>query len=178
MGSASVLSFSPGILQRSRSGAAILMAGIMDKLHKEAQRDNQQANGDDYEGGRDRGSARPVEAWCFWLIGHRLDLFQVAQIMEELAHRLVTLIPVTTNGLHHYGSQCRRKLRIREEDRGRILRDMLVHNSKDILSLERRMTTEHFIQHHTGSINIGASHTALALELFRGHIIGRANCFG
>src|SRR5258708_34560318 len=100
MGSASVLSFSPGILQRSQSGAAILMTGIMDKLHKEAQRDNQQANGDDYEGSRDSGSARPVEAGCFWLIGHRLDLFQVSWFMGDLANRLVSLITCATNAPH------------------------------------------------------------------------------
>ena len=87
--------------------------------------------------------------------------------MEEIAHRLVTLILVTTNGPHYYGSQCRRELRIREEDRGRILRDMLVHNSKDILTLKWCTTTEHFIQHHTDSINIRTSHSTLALELFR-----------
>ena len=89
----------------------------MNKLHKETQRDNQQANGDDNEGGCDCGSARLVEAWRLWLIRHRLDLFQVAQIMEEIAHRFVTLILVTTNSPHHYGSQCRRELRIHEEDR-------------------------------------------------------------
>ena len=92
------------------------MAGKMGKLHQEAQRDNEQANGDDKESSRDRGSARLVETWCLWLIGHWLDLFQVAQIMHEITHRPVTLIPVTTNGPHHYGSQRWRDLRILEED--------------------------------------------------------------
>src|SRR5713226_5717930 len=172
IGSASVLSFSPRLLQHNQSGAATLMADMMDELHKKAQCNNQQANGDDEEGGHDRSSARLVEAWRLWLIGHRLDLFQVAQIMEEIAHRLVALSLVTTNGPHHYSGQCWRELWIREEDRGRVLRNVLVHNCKDILPLKRRMTTEHFIQHHTYSINIRASHTTLALELFRGHITG------
>src|SRR5207248_4290373 len=66
--------------------AAVLMGDMMDELHKEAQCSNQQANGDDNEGGRDRSSARLVETWCLWLIGHWFDLFQVAQIMEEIAH--------------------------------------------------------------------------------------------
>src|SRR5579864_5736160 len=106
----------------------ILMAGVMDELHKEAQRTNQQENGDDNEGGHDHSSARLVETWCLWLIGRWLDLFQVAQIMEEIPHRLVPLILVTANGPHHYGSQCWRELRIREEDRRRVLRNDLIHN--------------------------------------------------
>jgi len=96
-----------------------LMADSMDELRKEAQRGNQQANGDDNEGGRDRGAAKLVEARRLWLIGYWLDLFQVAQIMQEIAHRFVALILVTADGPHHYGSQCGRELRIREEDRGR-----------------------------------------------------------
>src|SRR5579859_5262707 len=155
-----------------------LMDGSMDKLYKDAQRDKQQAYGDDNEGGRERGSARTVETWCLWLIGNRFDLFQVAQVVEEIPHRLVTLLLVTTNSSHHYSSQCWRELRIHEEDRGWVLRDMLVHNRKDILSLKRRMAAEHFIQHHTDGINIRANHTTLAPELFRGHIIRRAYCLG
>jgi hypothetical protein len=41
MGSASVLSFSPDIVQRSLSGAANLMDDMMGKLRKKAQRANQ-----------------------------------------------------------------------------------------------------------------------------------------
>src|SRR6266849_3824162 len=118
MESASVLSISPGKLQHSQSEAMILMADSMDKLRKETQRGNQQANGDDNEGGRNRGTTKAVEARRLWLIGHRLDLFQVAQIMQEIAHRFVALILVTADGPHHYGSQCGREPRIREEDRG------------------------------------------------------------
>src|SRR6266567_6147804 len=125
MGSASILSFSPGKLQHSQSEATILMADSMDELRKEAQRGNQQANGDDNEGGHDRGAARLVKARRLWLVGHWLDLFQVAQIMQEIAHRLVAFILVTADGPHHYGSQCRRELRISEEDRGRVLRNVL-----------------------------------------------------
>src|SRR5947209_1343989 len=55
---------------------------------------------------------------------------------------------------------------------------MLVHNSKNILSLKWRSTTEHFVEHHTNRINIRASRTPFALELFWGHIIGRANSTG
>ena len=92
------------------------MAGRMGKLHKEAQRDNEQEDDDNKESGRDRGSASPVETWCLWFIVNRLDLFQVAQIMQEITHRPVTLLLVTTNGPHHYGSQRWRDLRIPEED--------------------------------------------------------------
>ena len=81
------------------------MADSMDELHKESQRNNQQANGDDNERGYDRRTARLVEARCLWLVGHWLDLLQIAQIMEEIAHQLVPLSLVTTNGPHHYGSQ-------------------------------------------------------------------------
>src|SRR5437660_709315 len=55
---------------------------------------------------------------------------------------------------------------------------MLVHNSEDILSLKWCSTTEHFIEHHANSINIGTSCTTLALELFWGHIIRRADGTG
>src|SRR5579859_8055373 len=148
---------------------------MMGELHKEAKRNNQQANGDDDEDNNDRPAASLVKAWFLWLVGYWLDLFQVAQIMKKVAHRLVALLWVTTYGPHHYGSQCRRELRILEKDRGGVLRDVLVHNGKDILSLKRRLTTEHFIEHHTDSINIRGGRTPLALELFRGHIIGRAH---
>src|SRR5436305_12095943 len=103
------------------------MTDSMEELHKEAQRNNHQANSDDNEGGQDGSAASSVEAWFLWLIGHWLDLFQVAQIMEELFHRLVPLSLVTTNGPHYHGSQLRRDLRIHEKDRGRVLRDVLVH---------------------------------------------------
>jgi len=46
------------------------MALSMDELHKEAQRTNQQAKGDDNEGGYDRRSARLVDVRCLWLVGH------------------------------------------------------------------------------------------------------------
>src|SRR5260370_17366308 len=88
-----------------------LMADSMDELGKEAQRGNQQANGDDNEGGRDRGAAKLVEARRLWLIGYWLDLFQVAQIMQEIAHRFLALILVTADGPHPYRSQARRTLR-------------------------------------------------------------------
>ncbi len=81
------------------------MAGSMDELHKESQRNNQQANSDDNERGYDRRTARLVDARCIWLVGHWLDLLQIAQIMEEIAHQLVPLSLVSTNGPHHYGSQ-------------------------------------------------------------------------
>src|SRR2546427_11459934 len=108
-------SFSPGILHHGQRGSAVLMAGSMDELHKEAQRNNQQANGDDNEGGYDHRSARLVDTRCIRLVGHWLDLLQIAQIMEEITHQLVPLSLVTTNGPHHHGSQCRRELRIREK---------------------------------------------------------------
>jgi hypothetical protein len=57
------------------------MASSMDELRKETQRGNQQANGDDNEGSRERGAAKAVEARRLWLIGHRLDLLQVTQVM-------------------------------------------------------------------------------------------------
>src|SRR5437016_2337122 len=85
-------SFSPGILHHGQRGSAVLMAGSMDELHKEAQRNNQQANGDDNEGGYDHRSARLVDARCIRLVGHWLDLLQIAQIMEEITHHWYRLV--------------------------------------------------------------------------------------
>src|SRR5438128_2639026 len=142
------------------------MADSMGELYKEAQCNNSQTNSDDNESGLDDHMTRLVEAWFLWLIGFWLDLFQVAQIMKEIVHRLVPPGLITANGPHHYRSQFRRDLWIREEDRGRVLGDALVHNSKNILSLKRRTTTEHFIQHYTNCVNISVCGTALAFELF------------
>src|SRR2546423_13557628 len=106
MRSASVLSFSPGLLQSNQGVATILMDTMMGKLHKESQRNDQQENGAGKEGGCEPGAARLIEARCLWFIGYRLDLIQVAQILEKIAHRLVTLILITTNCPHYHGSQC------------------------------------------------------------------------
>ena len=79
----------------------------MDKLHQEAQCNNRQADGYYYEDSHDCRSAGLIETWRIWLIGHWLDLFQVEQIMMEIIHRRISLIRITTNGPHHYGSQFR-----------------------------------------------------------------------
>ena len=109
MVSASVLSISPGIVQLSQSEAMILMAGSMDELRKEAQRGNQQANGDDNEDGRDGGAAKLVEARCLWLIRHWLDLFQVTQVMQQILHRFIAFVRVTADGTHYDSCQRGRK---------------------------------------------------------------------
>src|SRR5450759_194437 len=134
----------------------------MRELGEDPKGDNQEADGNNNQGQENSLAIAPTCLRHIWTIVGRYYVIQVTKIMHHVSHRLIPLLWVTTDGTHHHCGQGWRKAWVTLQDRGRVLRNVLVHDSKDILALKRRMTTEHFIQYHTNSINIRANHTTFA----------------
>ena len=48
---------------------------------------------------------------------------------------------------------------------------MLIHHREHVLTFKWRAAAQHFVEHHTNRVDIGACRAALAPQLLRGHII-------
>src|SRR5262249_37610510 len=66
-------------------------------------------------------------------------------------------------------------MRIVLENRGRILRNVLIHYSKHIFAFKWVETTEHLIENNSNCIDISTSCAALSTQLFGRHIIRGSN---
>src|SRR5258708_30639379 len=83
---------------------------------------------------------------------------------------LVALLGITTNGVHYDGCQGRRDVRVEVQDRGRVLRNMLVNNGKHVFAFKGSMPAEHFVEHDANCVDVRASCATFALQLFGGHV--------
>src|SRR5260221_12941284 len=74
-------------------------------------------------------------------IGKGGDRIQVLKVVQHVLHMLIALLRITTNSAHYDRRQGRRKMRDAFQDRGRVLRNMLVDDGQDVFTFERSMLT-------------------------------------
>src|SRR6266480_1922946 len=108
-----------------------------------------------------------MRSWSIWFIGNSFHCVQVLQHMLHLTYRLKAFFGSTPNSFHYHRCQSRREVRLKSQDRRRVLTNMLIHDSKGTLALERCASTEHLIENDPHSIDVRTGLTAFALQLFR-----------
>ena len=106
--------------------------------------------------------------------GQRVGLAERPQLAGELRRRLVALLGVAREGLHHDGDQ-RLELRSRRQlEDGRGVRD-LVEDGHDALAREGAMPGQELVEHAARAPKVGAAVHLRALHLLGRHVVRGAH---
>src|SRR5579884_2296646 len=104
----------------------------MEELYKEAKYNNEQAKSNCNKQCQDYLLAYLAGTGLVRLIRNGLYLLQIAQIVEHVPHLFIAFFGIAAYRMHHDCRQRGIEIGIAIQNRGRILRNVLVHNSENI----------------------------------------------